>query len=331
MGTETFLKLSDGGTMSLDWWPPPETAEGNGPTPPVVLCIPGFGNSSRSAFVRKTMSHLCSQGFQAVALNFRGMGHLELTSQRLGFADSWQDFPDVLRAVEAEMGDGVPIFAVGFSMGGVALLLHLIEHAQHSTFKAAVTVSAPIDYTRHGQLIKESPSLNFLMSLPVKMDLIQRRTSLQRFFPHVSFRDILSTPGLYETANKLMPKANGFEDLDDFFQQTNPARKMQFIQCPVLILQALDDPLIGPNGTPYEAIKANPNIIFAETQTGGHIGWAGRHSYLGPFDMGSWADVALSQFLLAQLKAIAVEGSCCRATGDVGLEKNSLPFVRSRL
>jgi predicted alpha/beta-fold hydrolase len=95
-----------------------------------------------------------------------------------------------------------------------------------------------------------------------------------KYFPHLTVRNILMKPGLTDVADDLLTSSNDdYNNLADFFAKNNPAKTLHKIRCPVLVLQSLDDPIInGSACTPYEAIKSNPNLVFAETLTGGHIG-----------------------------------------------------------
>ena len=36
---------------------------------------------------------------------------------------------------------------------------------------------------------------------------------------------------------------------------------------------ALDDPVVGTAGIPFEAARQNPNVLLVATQHGGHLGW----------------------------------------------------------
>jgi len=300
---EVPMELEDGGTVSLDWWPPPDMSPqdgGNEARPPVALVLPGLGNSSRTAYVRTTMSRLCSHGFQAVALNYRGVDHLEITSKRVGAADAWEDFSQVLRAIRHSTRCD-RIFALGFSMGGVMLMRYLAEHGSASGIEAAVVVSSFIDYEAHGRVLKEQPAASFAMALGVKAQMLPKMRSVLKHIPEVGVRDILLSKTLHDLLQVLVCKANGYASAEDYFQKNSPAPLFHQIACPLLIISARDDPLGGPVCTPRKVVRANPHVLLVETQSGGHIGWAGR----GWFSS-SWAD-AVSQRYLSHSAARTVE------------------------
>eukprot|EP01114_Cavostelium_apophysatum_P003354 TRINITY_DN13189_c0_g1_i1.p1 TRINITY_DN13189_c0_g1~~TRINITY_DN13189_c0_g1_i1.p1 ORF type:complete len:104 (-),score=5.97 TRINITY_DN13189_c0_g1_i1:50-361(-) len=45
------------------------------------------------------------------------------------------------------------------------------------------------------------------------------------------------------------------------------------VKTPLLLLSALDDPLVSPDCVPYKEIVGNPNLILATTKIGGHVAW----------------------------------------------------------
>lgn len=43
------------------------------------------------------------------------------------------------------------------------------------------------------------------------------------------------------------------------------------VKVPLLILNALDDPIVPPQCIPYEEVSANTNLVLATTDKGGHV------------------------------------------------------------
>ena len=121
---EQELTLDDGGLVRLTWSLPAEDRAAAG----AVLVLPGLNNSSGWAFVRHAMARLSADGFAACCLDYRGVGGLPLKSGRLGAMDSWRDLAQVLEAVRHGLpgrAAGLPLFALGFGMGGLMLAKHL--------------------------------------------------------------------------------------------------------------------------------------------------------------------------------------------------------------
>eukprot|EP00927_Polykrikos_kofoidii_P049953 TRINITY_DN43926_c0_g1_i1.p1 TRINITY_DN43926_c0_g1~~TRINITY_DN43926_c0_g1_i1.p1 ORF type:complete len:453 (-),score=55.12 TRINITY_DN43926_c0_g1_i1:168-1466(-) len=337
---EVNLTLDDGGTVSLDWWEaapkidssssiesPGHTA---GAGRPVVLVLPGMANSSRSLYVRRCMDKLCQAGFRPVALNYRGVEHLELTSPRLACADSWKDLAAVIDAIK-EKCPNVPIVAAAFSMGGTMLSKYLGETGVSSGIVAAVTVSAPLSYPEHMRELERRPILNFAMALPLKLWLWSKRAQIARLMPQLNLWSALRSRSLLELAGTFLP-IHGYASVEDYFHQNDPEPGLASIVCPVLFIAAKDDPLVVP--VPRNAIRSNRNLLLLETPGGGHLGWAGwAAGGLGPslaLTGTSWADSACVRFLDFHLRRRG--DGARRNAGDLGAVSDSqLAFHTAKL
>lgn len=284
---ENIFQLKDGGTVSLDWWQRQRADR------PVVLVLPGMANSSRSIYIRYTMARLDEAGFQAVAMNYRAVEHLEITSPHLGCADTWKDLPEVLDVIE-ESCPKQPIFAMGFSMGGTILTKYLGEQGEHCRIRAAVAVSCPLAYPAHQAELEKRKVLSFLMAQPLKLWLFKKRAQIAKLWPHCEMSQVMSSGSLLTVAGYFF-EHQGYHTVSEYFLQNDPEPVLHKITCPTLILGAKDDPLMMP--VPRPSIARNKRLLLVETDDGGHMGWAGK-GVLGPQILGaSWADGLAARFL----------------------------------
>jgi len=297
---EQLLVLRDGGTVGLDWWgsvPVPTPAGGSIDSRPVALVLPGMANSSLSWYIRRCMERFARAGFRPVALNYRGVEHMPITSPRLGCADTWKDLPEVLVAVRAAVGSAsARIVAVGFSMGGTILAKYLGEMSGASGIQAAVIISPPLSYPAHQQELENRPVLSFAMALPLKLWLWSKRAQLAEHLPEIKMSKILRSTSLLELAGTFLV-CQGYTDVSAYFRENDPEPVLRYIETPMLIVAATDDPLAFP--IPREAIRRNPKLLLAETDGGGHLGWAGwTTASMGATMAGpSWADSMAARFL----------------------------------
>eukprot|EP00913_Durusdinium_trenchii_P028894 g27091.t1 len=264
-----------------------------------------MANSSRSIYIRYTMARLAEAGFQAVAMNYRAVEHLEITSPHIGCADTWKDLPEVLDVIEAEC-PAQPIFAMGFSMGGTILTKYLGENGQQSRLRAAVAVSCPLAYPAHQAELEKRKFLSFLMAQPLKLWLFKKREQIAKLWPHCEMSQVMMSGSLLTH--------QGYHTVSDYFLQNDPEPVLQRIACPLLILGAKDDPLMMP--VPRETIAQNKHLILVETEDGGHMGWAGKGT-LGPQIFGSsWADGLAARFLAFHAKMPLTLWGCSRFCSD---------------
>lgn len=138
-----LITLADGGTVRLTWMEPGSVKGWSARPRGLVLILPGLGNTSYWAYIRMAMIALGLRGLRAVCCDYRGYASLPLTSPRMGAADSWKDLGQVLRHLESRE-PSVPLFAMGFSLGGLMLAKYLSENEPHTPqLAAAVTISSP--------------------------------------------------------------------------------------------------------------------------------------------------------------------------------------------
>lgn len=257
-----------------------------------------MANSSRSIYIRYTMDRLCQAGFQPVAMNFRGVEHLEITSAKLGCADTWQDLPKIIDNIQATCPQQ-PIFAIGFSMGGTILAKYLGEFENSSRIAAGVIVSSPLAYPGHQLELEQRKVLSFLMAQPLKVWLWKKRDQIAKLWPKCDMGEVMKSTSLLHVVGYML-EHQGYHTPSDYFTLNDPEPVLRRIKCPVLILGAKDDPLMSP--VPRETIAQNSRLVLAETEGGGHLGWAGWGA-LGPQIFGaSWADSIAARFLARQAK-----------------------------
>lgn len=167
------------------------------------------------------------------------------------------------------------IALVGISMGGGQTLRYLGEEKEHGVtdlIKKAVVISAPVS------LIESAKTLNlrenkvyeqrFLKKLKAKI----RAKAAQ--FPDIDIEGLDEMNTLQEFDNKYSGPLHGFKDAKAFYEFCDPFPFLEKITREVLILNALNDPLLIGNCFPYD-LAANSKNIFLETpERGGHVGFA---------------------------------------------------------
>lgn len=91
---------------------------------------------------------------------------------------------------------------------------------------------------------------------------------------NISVEDVLSAKSLREYHSLYTVPVYGHKDVDEFFDSTKiHDHHIEGIAIPTLILRAKDDPISVHKGVPFDAMKKNSNIIYAETATGAHLCW----------------------------------------------------------
>jgi uncharacterized protein len=286
------LELPDGDYVDLDHAP--------GPTHPaaMVLLMHGLEGSARRGYAMNVYRHLARYGIGAVGLNFRSCSGEPNRLARSYHSGDTADIGHVLRLLAHRHGD-IPRGAIGFSLGGNALLKLLGETADDATslIQAAAAVSVPydlgasadaLDRTRIGRFYTARFLKTLLAKTESKAALLDGGCDLNRVRAARSFRafDDAATAPLH-----------GFTDADDYYARCSSRHYLPAIRVPTLLLHSIDDPFLPPDCLPLREMEANPWIDAVITSRGGHVGFIEGTPWAPTF----WAEEQAARFLAERL------------------------------
>ena len=285
------LDTEDGDFIDLDAWPEPDEPTG------VCLLLHGLEGSARSGYMASTSEALAAAGIQAVALNFRSCSG---EPNRLPRAYHSGETGDIERALAwlSERFPGLPRAAVGFSLGGNALLNLLGRAGGDSGLAGAVVVSVPYDLAASAAALDRGPSRiygrRFLRSLRAKA-----REKAARF-PDAVPPGAASARTLREFDDLLTAPLHGFRDAADYYRRCSSGQFVASVTTPTLFLHSRDDPFAPAASIPVETIRRQPNLSLHLTERGGHLGFLDRRLGTGP---GGWLEQTIADYISAALSA----------------------------
>jgi hypothetical protein len=186
------------------------------------------------------------------------------------------------------------IFLSGISMGGAQTLKYLGEKGLdlNPIIKRAAVYSTPCNLPSSAATLKEKRNLfykkRFLGKLKKKM--LEKGNQ----FPGLVDLELLSKVDDFDTFDTFFTaKIHGFKDANDFYQQVSADNWMPQIAIPCLILNALNDPLLGPACYPVELAKIKPEIYLEMPKYGGHTGFVSKDKEF------TYAELSIFDFLVA--------------------------------
>lgn len=269
-------ELPDGDFIDLDWIDGP-------PTAPLVVLFHGLEGSSDSPYARYLMAAIQQRGWRGVVPHFRGCSGMPNRLPRAYHSGDSAEIDAILRHVAAGDGNGngngtVPLYAVGVSLGGNALLKWLGEQgaAAQLRLNAAATVSAPLDLPVAGATLDQGFSriyaARFLTTLKAKA-----LAKLERF-PQLYDREALQGVTTLKAFDTLVTAPlHGYRDADDYWTRAASKPGLRFIDVPTLIINARNDPFMSGAVLPgTDEVSTQVTLDFPET--GGHVGFV-----TGPF------------------------------------------------
>lgn len=185
------------------------------------------------------------------------------------------------------------IFLAGISMGGAQTLKYIGEKGLDlpKEITRAAVYSAPCNLASSAATLKLSQNTFYKKRFLDKLKKKIEAKGVQ--FPDLVDLELLKRVNDFDTFDTLFTaKLHGFKDANDFYQGVSADNWMKYIQVPTLILNALNDPLLGPECYPIVLAEDKAEIILEMPRRGGHTGFvvAGKEF--------TWAENRFAEFLL---------------------------------
>ena len=249
-----------------------------------VLVLHGLGGSSDAPYVRGVVQALSAAGYGVSALNFRGCSG---EPNRLARAYHSGETGDLLLVAERLRAahPGRRLYAVGFSLGGNALLKAMGEGGDNVPFAGALSVCAPLDlaicsaYLDDGAWFAYRQYLLFALRRMVKLKrrVLEGVIDVNRARASQTFRE-------YDDA--VTAPIHGFAGVDDYYARSSARQYLAGVRRPTVILHAADDPFM-PMAVVPRADELSPSVQLVVSGQGGHVGFVGRAADGG---RGWWLD-----------------------------------------
>jgi len=277
------LRMRDGGTTALDW-----IGLDAPPSAPTVVVLPSIAGDAQS------MRHIVrdlrrSTGWRVVVCTRRGHGELPLTTPQLNTMGSTQDLREQLALIRARLPES-PIYAVGVSAGSALLVRYLGEEGVRSQIQSAVAYCPGYDISVAWS--RAQPRYSRLMARRLKKYFLLRHASVLEQLG--SYDTCLASGDLAEFHERLYEMA-GYRDYADYLRHSNPVSVMGQVAVPVMIINALDDPVcVAANAADHvDAIRRVPDALLVRTAHGSHC------AFFEGWSPSSWAHRLMAEYLLA--------------------------------
>lgn len=265
-----------------------------------ICLFHGLEGCIDSHYVGALATTLNRRGHAVTFMHFRGCSG---TPNRLPRAYHSGDTGDIdtLITTLREREPATALGAIGFSLGGNALLKYLGERGEASQVTAAVAVSVPFDLAVCADRIAHGFSRVYQRYLVKRMkrsthararrvgDLPVDLSAMERARTFREFDDCVTAP------------LHGFGGVDDYYRRASSGPWLPRITSPALLIQALDDPFVGPDPVPGSA-HVGPRTERAISPHGGHVGFLSARPRR-PLNPDRWLPRAIPDWLDGHLMA----------------------------
>jgi hypothetical protein len=259
----------DNDFVDLAWAMPPKNSKIRG----IVILFHGLEGSSESHYIKHLVEVLLAENIGSVVMHFRGCsGEPNLTLK--GYHSGATFDPEFIVPLVKRRYSSLPLFAVGFSLGG-NMLMKLMANRSDLPIEASVCVSAPLNLAASSASISQGFSAVYqrhLMksmkkNLLAKMALVDMSHTLK-----VSPREISELQTFLEFDDHITSVLHGFENAGDYYHKCSALLDLPSINKPTLIIHAQDDPFMDKRVIPSPNL-INKHVAYELSQHGGHVGY----------------------------------------------------------
>ena len=263
------LELSDGDFLDIDWL--------KNDNKRVVILSHGLEGNSHRPYIQGAARLFEDKQWDVLAWNYRSCSGEMNRNKRLYHHGVTDDFEAIVK--HALSKGYTKIGLVGFSMGGSTTLKYLGEQSGNVPDEVigAAVFSVPCNlYNSMEQLMKWGNGFYRRRFLKKLIKKIQRKAEQ---FPEIDITNIEKIDTFLELDNRFTAPLHGFKDGLDFYEKSTSDQFYPRIKRPALIVNAVNDPMLGDKCYPYDYARNNEHILLETPKWGGHVGFMIRGNY----------------------------------------------------
>lgn len=260
----------DGDFVDVDWRTEDTPSREN---IPLLVLFHGLEGSSSSHYAQAFAAETQRRGWRLAVPHFRGCSGEINRAPRAYHSGDFEEIGWILSRMRGQHQG--PMFAVGISLGGNALMRWggEMEQGASQLINGIASVCSPIDLSASGHAIdtglnKAIYARMFLTTMkPRAMQKLQQYPGL--FDPQA----LQAANTLYAFDNVFTAPLHGFKDTDDYWKRASAKPGLSQIKIPALILNAGNDPFIPASSLPTQS-QVSDCVTLWQPDEGGHVGFA---------------------------------------------------------
>ena len=236
-----------------------------------TLVLPGLGGTHRSAYVQRIISALARRGHRVFFAQFQLLDHPFHSQNRIGTHAGDTEALDYIVNWLGRQNQRQALNAVGYSLGGAALLNWLAQQGTAAPVRAAAAVSVPFDLALAEARLRQGFSRVYQAYLLrcQKRQVVHGwkacadaslRRQIMKAANFARFDDLVTAP-MY-----------GFASAQAYYSRCSPRQALGRVQVPTLLIHAADDPFMTPAAIPRPQELPAP-VQLDLRRHGGHVGF----------------------------------------------------------
>ncbi|MES2363312.1 MAG: alpha/beta fold hydrolase [Pseudomonadota bacterium] len=239
---------------------------------PLLVVFHGLEGSSASHYAEALADVARGRGWACAVPHFRGCSGEMNHAPRAYHSGDFEEIDWILRRFRAQRGG--PVFAVGVSLGGNALMRWAGEMgaAAGAVVSAVAAVCSPLDLAAGGWAIGRGFNRQVYTRMFLKTMVPKALQKLEQHPGLFSREALLAARDLYTFDNVFTAPVHGFKNTDDYWSRASAKPHLHNIGVPALALNARNDPFIPAWSLPGAA-EVSASVTLWQPQQGGHVGF----------------------------------------------------------
>lgn len=277
------IDTEDGDFLDLDW-----ILSGH---ERLVIVSHGLEGSSERHYVKSCARHFDKHDYDVLAWNYRSCSGEMNRNLRLYHHGDTEDLERVItHAIDTRRYKKIVL--VGFSMGGSTTLKYLGENGPNvpAHIVAAATFSVPCNLwdSAHQLTFRE----NWFFKQRFLKKMIKKVKKKHKQYPNdIDLTGIDEIVSFGQFDERYTAPLHGFKNSRHFYRTATSDLHYAGIRKPSLIVNAMNDPLLGEKCYPYKACKYHEFLHLETPRAGGHVG------FFKPGAKTSWMDERALEFV----------------------------------
>lgn len=256
------VELPDGDFIDINY---AEESSGN-----IVALFHGLAGCVDSPYIQGVFATLRARGFQPFLMHWRGCSgepNRLARAYHSGASDDIEWFINFL----ANRFENANIYAIGYSLGGNALLKYLGEQGNKSPLKGAMAVSPPLVLSEGANQLDTGFAKIYQRYL---LNLMRKQHEKKRLrYPNLNLDEAhkgLNT--FWKFDNEITAPIHGYDGVNDYYSRCSARQFLSNIAVPTRILSARDDPFFTEAILPDES-ELSSQVTLEISAYGGHVGF----------------------------------------------------------
>ena len=239
---------------------------------PLLVIFHGLEGSSASHYAEAFADVARTRGWACAVPHFRGCSGELNRAPRAYHSGDFEEIDWILRRFRGLYSG--PVFAVGISLGGNALMRWAAElgDGAGSVVAAVASVCSPLDLAASGHAIGRGFNRVVYTRMFLNSMVPKALKKLEQHPGLFSAEALLAARDLYAFDNVVTAPLHGFKNTEDYWARASAKPHMRRIAVAALAVNALNDPFVPASSLP-RAGDVSAAVTLWQPGSGGHVGF----------------------------------------------------------